>query len=135
MRGFNPMAGMLAEAVEMLERADRLQRQFFRIGQASDVAVWEPPIDMYGDANDLGVVVALPGVAPDLCEVQLESTALIVRGWRPFGGARRSSASVLRLEIPYGRFERRIELPFGDYQIRSMQLEHGCLRVQLERLP
>lgn len=124
---------MLAEAVDLLQSADRLQRQFFRIGQTSDVPCWEPPVDMYANQDELGVLVALPGVAPDRFEVTLEHAAIVVRGERSFG-ADLSPGAILRLEIPYGRFERRIRLPPGAYRLAAMQLENGCLRLTLERL-
>jgi HSP20 family molecular chaperone IbpA len=41
---------------------------------------------------------------------------------------------VLRLEIPYGRFQRRILLPFGSFRLSDMLLENGCLKITLERL-
>lgn len=124
---------MLAEAVDLLQSADRLQRQFFQIGQTSDVPCWEPPVDMYGDKDELGVLVALPGVAPDRFEVTLEHAAIVVRGERSFE-AGPGPGAILRLEIPYGRFERRIRLPYGGYRLAAMQLENGCLRLTLERL-
>jgi HSP20 family molecular chaperone IbpA len=132
MRRHNLMAGMLTQAVEMLERADRLQRQFFWIGQTSDVPRWEPPVDVYGNNDELGVLVALPGVTPDGYAVTLEDEVIVVRGERSLE-ANWNSGAILRLEIPYGRFERRINLPYGDYRMVSTQLENGCLRLYLER--
>jgi HSP20 family protein len=134
MRRQNLMAGMLAEAVAMLERADRLPRQFFWIGQTSDVPRWEPSVDVYRRSNnELGVLVALPGVAPDRYEVTLEDAVITVRGERLLeAGA--GSGAILRLEIPYGPFERRINLPYGSYRVLSARLENGCLRLRLENL-
>ena len=51
----DPARLMRAEACEMLDRANRLQRQFFR--PRSDAA-WEPPVDVYETARDLWIVVA-----------------------------------------------------------------------------
>lgn len=132
MRRHNLMAGMLTQAVEMLERADRLQRQFFWIGQTSGVPRWEPPVDVYGSNDELGVLVALPGVRPDGYAVTLEDAVIVVRGERSLETAW-SSGAILRLEIPYGRFERRINLPHDDYRMVSTHLENGCLRLYLER--
>lgn len=124
---------MWAEAVDLLQSADRLQRQFFQIGQSGDVPCWEPPVDIYDNGRELGLLMALPGVAPDRFEVTLEPQAIVVRGDRSFG-ASIGPGTVLRLEIPYGRFERRIGLPSGDYRLSEMLLENGCLRLTLERL-
>ena len=43
----NPSSWMWAEACEMLERAQRLQRQFFQFGHAVEAQPrWEPPVDI-----------------------------------------------------------------------------------------
>jgi HSP20 family protein len=124
---------MLNEAVELLFNADRLQRQFFQIGIATDLPRWEPPVDMFVNDREVGLLIALPGVPPDRFEVILEKQALVVSGERSFG-ADFPSGSILRMEIPYGRFERRIQLPFGTFQLGEIILENGCLRLTLERL-
>lgn len=133
MQRHDPRAWMLAEAVELLQTADRLQRQFFQIGQTGELPNWEPPVDMYENERVLGLLIALPGVKPEQFEVTLEQQAVVVRGERSFG-ASFGPGAILRLEIPYGRFERRIGLPEGDYRLVEMQLENGCLRLHLEQL-
>lgn len=135
MRDQESMAWMLAEAVDLLQSADRFQRQFFRMEQARAVPCWEPPVDMCEyERGLLGVLVALPGVVPDSLEVFLEDAAVIVRGERSFGTGL-GEGEFLRLEIPYGEFERRIPLPFTRAHLIDMQLENGCLRLHIERLP
>jgi len=133
MRFQDPMAWMLSEAIEQIQRADRLQRQFFRIGQSSAAACWEPPVDIVASQGDLRMVIALPGVVPDRLEVVLEDSAIVVRGERPLGFGL-MAGEILRLEIPYGRFERRIALPYGSYLLAETELENGCLRLLLQRL-
>ena len=39
-----------------------------------------------------------------------------------------------RLEIPYGRFEKRISLPAGNYKMTENVLMNGCLRLVLNKL-
>jgi HSP20 family molecular chaperone IbpA len=46
----------------------------------------------------------------------------------------RTSATVHRLEIPYGRFERRIPLPSGRYELVEQSYANGCLTLRLVRL-
>jgi len=134
MQGADLRTWMLIEAVGMLESAERLQRQFFRIGSSVEAPSWEPPVDMIGDDEVLGIWVALPGVPPDRYQVAVEQTTLIVQGERALASALIRGA-ILRLEIPYGRFERRIVLPGDGYRVVDSQLEHGCLRLLLERTP
>ena len=133
MRHTDPRAWMLAEAVELINSTDRLTRQFFRTGQASEFPHWEPPVDMYVNDRELGLIVALPGVTPDRLEVTLEGQAIVVCGERSFG-AKAGSGAILRMEIPYGHFARRILLPFGSFRVADMLLEDGCLKITLERL-
>lgn len=133
MRNPDTRTWMLTEAVELLFNADRLQRQFFRIGQAADFPRWEPPVDMFVNDREVGLLIALPGVPPDRFEVTLEQQAVLVSGERSFG-ANFPSGSILRMEIPYGRFERRIQLPYGTFQLGEVILENGCLRLTLERM-
>ena len=38
---------MWSQAFDMMERADRLQRQFFRLGQVGHMPAWEPPVDVF----------------------------------------------------------------------------------------
>jgi HSP20 family protein len=133
MRHHDPRGWMLSEAIELLQTAGRLQRQFFQIGQNNAMPCWEPPIDMYGGDDELCVLVAMPGVAPGRFEVALEHASIVVRGERALG-AILGPGAIFHLEIPYGCFERRIDLPDGAYRMIDMQLENGCLRLQLGRL-
>ncbi len=40
-------AWMCAEACDALARAERLQREFFRLGPSSERPSWEPPVDLF----------------------------------------------------------------------------------------
>ena len=133
MASHDPKAWMLSEAVQLLKTADRLQSQFFRIGRSSQVLSWEPPVDMYGGSDELGVLVAMPGVEPGRYQIILEHEAIVVQGERALS-VNLGRGAIIRLEIPYGRFERRIQLPYGGYRIVESLLENGCLRVHLERV-
>ena len=127
----NPPAWMWAEACEMMERAQRLQRQFFRFGQAvASEPRWEPPVDILAYGNEVQVAVALPGVAAEHIEVRTDSGLLIVSATRALPVTAHATA-VHRLEIPYGRFERRIALPEGRYQLLEQVYANGCLVLRL----
>jgi len=132
MRPRNPATRMWAEALEMLEQADRLQRQFFQLSQRSAGACWEPPLDIMDTEQRLYILVALPGVAPDKLQVVTDGHMLHVIGDRPMPAV--PGASIKRMEIPYGRFERHIELPAGRLEVERQELENGCLRLVLRKL-
>jgi HSP20 family molecular chaperone IbpA len=100
---------MLGEALSMLDRAERLQRQFF----THAIDAWEPPVDVLETQTGLEVHVALPGVAADSITIALDPGGVSVSALRPFP-CRETGAHLHRIEIPYGRFERRIVLPLED---------------------
>lgn len=133
MRSRDPRSWMWAEALELLQDAERLQRRFFQVGALHGAPCWEPPVDLYENANALTLLVALPGVEPQQLEVVLAPGLIIVRGERSLHGNSRRAA-IHRLEIPYGRFERRVALPPGQFELVDRRLEHGCLVLELHRL-
>jgi len=127
----DPRSWVWAEALELLRGTERLQRRFFQLS-AAEAPGWEPPVDLYETADGLTLCVALPGVAADELDVSLEAGTVVVRGERAFPVAYQR-AIIYRLEIPYGRFERRIALPAGQYQLVDRRLENGCLTLGLRR--
>lgn len=133
MRSHDPRSWMWAEALELLQDAERLQHQFFRIGTLQGAPCWEPPVDLYQNGNELCLLVALPGVTPQQIKVVLAPGLLIVHGERSLPANSRRAA-IHRLEIPYGQFERRIALPAAEFELTDQQLEHGCLLLTLRRL-
>ena len=129
----NPTDWMWAQAVELLEQAERMHRQYFRLTASERTqAVWEPPVDVFEDEREIVIVVALPGVPADRVEVTSESGALVVRAESPlpFSGSRRA---VRQLEIPYGYFERRIPLPEVPLEAGTPEVADGCLILRLRK--
>jgi HSP20 family molecular chaperone IbpA len=47
---------------------------------------------------------------------------------------KRQTVAVRCLEIPYGRFERRIALPAGRYELVEQSSRNGCLELRLQKL-
>jgi HSP20 family protein len=128
----DPWSWMWAEALDLMGGVDQRRRAFFRVG-GSEAPGWEPPVDLYETGEGLTLCVALPGVAANELEVSLDSRTVVVRGERAFPvGYQR--AIIYRLEIPYGRFERRVALPAGQYQLVDRRLANGCLTLDLRRL-
>jgi len=124
---------MWAEACEMLEQAQRLQRQFFRFGQVVEAqARWEPPVDLVATESGMEITIALPGVPPENVRVRVDQGALNVSAIRALPVNEQTTA-VHRLEIPYGRFERRIALPKGHYELVEQACVNGCLILRLAR--
>ena len=128
----DPTTWMWAEACQLIEQAERLQRQFFRFGHAEAHATWEPPVDVFEDEREVTVIVALPGVAPERVEASLDARGLLVRAERriPFDDG---SRAIRQLEIPYGWFERRIALPPVPLEPGTRKWVDGCLIVTLRK--
>jgi HSP20 family molecular chaperone IbpA len=120
---------MWSEALAMLARTDRLHRDVFR----PTASGWEPPIDVLETEAGLLVVVALPGVKADDIEVVIGAGEVLVRGTRRWPTLQRP-ARVHRIELPHGRFERRLPLPPGTFQLTGQDLADGCLLLTLRRL-
>lgn len=134
MRTRDPTGWMWEEACEMLERAERMQRQFFQVrAEIRTGPTWEPPVDIVETDRELSIVVALPGVRPSDMDVLIEGGMLVVRGARalpsiPDGGV------IHRLEIPHGRFERRIVLQAGRLELARREVSDGCLLLRFTKL-
>lgn len=120
---------MWAEALSMFDEAERLQRRFFRIGRESAEACWEPPIDVIETAQALVLQVALPGVAEDSIALTAEPGAITITALRPFAAGAGSAARIHRVEIPYGRFSRRIALPQQLLERVEQRYADGCLTL------
>jgi len=116
----------------MLQDAERLQRQLFQVSSVQG-ARWEPPVDLFENGDELWILAALPGVPEGHLEVAIENANLLIQGDRPLPRAC-AGAMIHRLEIPYGRFERRVRLPRGRYQILQRLMDHGCLVIGLRRI-
>jgi HSP20 family molecular chaperone IbpA len=125
---------MWAEAVDMLDQAERLQRQFFRLAAGADREPprWEPPVDVFAGEDEILIEVALPGVPEDRMELVIGPGELVIRGDRQLP-ARPGNARLQRLEIPYGRFERRLALGPGSWELVGRRLADGCLQLLLAR--
>jgi HSP20 family protein len=124
---------MWAEACALLDEAEHKHRHFFELlALPASRPVWEPPADIFADGSEVEVVVALPGAHPDEVTVQMIATGLQIDATSP-PPSPRSRMQIVRLEIPYGRMRRRIDLPPGRYALTERRLDRGCLYLRLTR--
>jgi HSP20 family protein len=122
---------MWMQACEVLDQAERLQRKFVHYaGPGVDAAVWEPPVDIHETSDDVSLLFALPGVVPEQIEVTLEASALTVSARRPMTLSNRCDSVIRRLEIPHGRFLRRIPLA-ARMRVAETRYLNGLLEVRL----
>jgi len=125
---------MWERARSLLEQAERVQKNFFAPQRpGTRRPSWEPPADVFETQSEVWVLVVLPGVAPESVQVELFQNDVTVCGERALPPAFRS-AVVHRLEIPHGRFERRVALPPGRYELARKELVNGCLFLGLTKI-
>jgi HSP20 family protein len=124
---------MWSEALSLLAEADRLSRQGFRPNRTqAHCPTWEPPVDMLETADAVLVIAALPGVDADQAEAYIQDGVLVLSGQRVLPPELRT-AEIHRLELPQGRFERRVQLPPGRYDGVGRFSANGCLVVTLKK--
>jgi HSP20 family molecular chaperone IbpA len=124
---------MWSEACEMLARADRMHREVFRpAGLQARQPAWEPPVDILETENEVLVLVALPGVDVENAQAVIEDSDLVIAGNRVLPEELRTAA-IHRLELPQGRFYRRLRLPAGRYSGVRRSAVSGCLVVTLQK--
>ncbi len=124
---------MWSEACEMLARADRMHREMFRpAGTQARLPAWEPPVDILETEYEVLALVALPGVDADKAEAAIEDGDLVIAGNRVLPDELRT-ATIHRLELPQGRFYRRLRLPAGRYTGVRRSVVSGCLVVTLQK--
>ncbi len=122
---------MWAEACALLDQAERRHRHFYELLAAPAVSpAWEPPANIFSHGADLRVEIALPGACADDVEVKITTGGLLVEA-TVAPPAFAAGVQVVRLEIPYGRMRRHIDLPPGRYALREHRLENGYLLLRL----
>jgi HSP20 family protein len=123
---------MWSEALSMLARAERMHQQMFQpVAHRAQIA-WEPPVDVLETEHSVLVLAALPGVDVAKVEAVIEGGVLVVSGQRAVPPELRT-AIIHRLELPQGRFERRVPLPPGRYTDVRRSEAHGCLVISLSK--
>jgi HSP20 family molecular chaperone IbpA len=124
---------MWDDAVDSLQHAERIQRRFFSlIGDPAQQPAWEPPVDVFETGDGIRILIALPGVRAEQVTLLVDAAGIVVQTERAASLAR-ECVRIHRMEIPYGRFERRIDLPAGRYTLREQRMTDGCLELHLTK--
>jgi HSP20 family protein len=122
---------MWAEACALLDEAERRHRHFYGLlATPSASPVWEPPANIFARGAEVRIMVALPGARSEDVTVQITSSGLLIETSVP-PPAFEAGVEVVRLEIPYGRMRRNIELPAGTYTLIEHRLDRGYLFLRL----
>jgi HSP20 family protein len=118
------------EISSQLSRNDRLRPSCLSPAGPSKQPNWEPPADVFDLGDRVRVLVALPGVEASTIEISFEAGVLCVFGHRPFPCIP-CHAAIRLMEIPWGRFVRRIALPDFRLSPESFEFANGCLDISL----
>ena len=130
----NPTDWMWAQACEMIEQAERMHRQFFRLAASGRTRVtWEPPVDVFEDELEVVVLVALPGVprARDRGDGgsgrarRARRAEPAVRGVAARDAAAGDSLRVFRAAHPVAR---------GRLEAGTREVRDGCLILRLRKV-
>ncbi|ADH87750.1 heat shock protein Hsp20 [Ancylobacter novellus DSM 506] len=140
MKKTDPRLWMWSDAIDMLNRAERMHRQMFQPASRADAVsprrhapCWEPPVDMIETERELIVLAALPGVDPERISVAIQNGTLAISGERVLP-AELNRATIHRMELPQGRFERQLVLPPGRYEVAHPRVVNGCLAIVLRKV-
>jgi HSP20 family protein len=125
---------MWAEACARLDEAERRHRHFYDLLAAPSSPVWEPPVNIVAQGRDVEITLALPGARAEEVIAKITPSGLVVETTVPPPGIR-SGSELIRMEIPYGRMRRRIDLPPGSYVLLELRLERGYLFLRLTGSP
>lgn len=126
-------------ATDLMEQADRIQRNFLRIAANHYLALnnpagaWAPSLNVVETDQACWVVTALPGAEANHIDIRLEGDELIIAGTRRLPNC--CTEGELKIwEIPLGRFERRLSLVPGiQFTIAETRFEDGLLIIQLRK--
>jgi HSP20 family molecular chaperone IbpA len=122
---------MWADACALLDEAERRHRHFYELLSApSGTPVWEPPANIFVLGSEVHVMLALPGARIEDIVAQITPSGLLIETTVP-PPVFEAGVEVVRLEIPYGRMRRRIDLPPGRYTMIEHRLERGYLFLRL----
>jgi len=132
---------ILHRAADLLQQAERIQRNFLQIAASGSFRLshgrkpsWEPPVNVVETDESLWVILAIPGVSDDRVEARVEGRELVIAGDRPLPGCCQDGELKI-WEIPLGRFERRLRLAAGERppSIGKVSLQNGLLIIELRK--
>lgn len=125
----------LREMMRVFSRAEELLSALYELELEVELVspVFTPPLDLLFTDHHLYLVFEVPGVRRGDMRLWVAPQLVYLAGTRrrlsQFGSPR-----FYQMEIPYGRFERRVELPYPvDPNSSQVKLEWGVLTLTLKR--
>jgi HSP20 family protein len=102
-------------------------------GEELKEGIWQPPVDIYEDANTVTIKAELPDVEQKDVEVKIEDNTLILRGERKLDQSVKKE-NYHRIERYYGSFQRTFALPLTiDQEKVKASCDKGVLTIILPK--
>jgi HSP20 family protein len=132
---WNPVNELMEFRNAMDRMFDERFRPAIRTVNNEDLGRSALSMDVTETNDEFVVTAAIPGVAPDDVNIQIEDDVLTISG--EFRKEEKSEAEhYIRQELRYGSFERALRLPPTiDADKADAQFEHGMLRLVLPKKP
>lgn len=113
---------------------DEMFERLFGGPTASAPVVSTLPIDITERENVLLVRAAVPGIAPEELEIQVENNVLTIRGETKVDNAQENDR-IYRREISYGSFSRSLRLPENlNLNEVTADFKNGMVTVSIPRV-
>ena len=139
-----PITSVANDVISLRQAMDRMFNETFTTGRALQASTLRrsgsgsAPIalDVYATDDQAVVLAAIPGVDPDQIEVRIEKKTVTLKGEiaSAAASAEARGASWYLHELPYGKFERSLTLPWEiDLEAADATFEHGLLRLTLPK--
>jgi HSP20 family protein len=127
---FDPVSARIEKTIEDIFRPRPISPMF-----SSREHCWTPQMDIYDTPQQIIVRAELAGVDKEDLEVEINSKAIRIHGYRK-ELPRVPDSSYRLAEIQYGRFERIIYLPAPvDTEVVSSSYVNGFLELHLSKRP
>ncbi len=130
---------MWQHAEDLLNEADRIRRGFLETAIAArrdpllGNASWGPPVNVIETEEAFWILASLPGVDADDVSIEIGEGVLTIEGRRGLPKELAAGRPHI-IEIPCGRFARRVQLPEGRFELGNKTLSQGVLWIELRKV-
>jgi HSP20 family protein len=126
---FDPLGSRIEKTLQDIFRPRPVNPMF-----ACKDCSWVPQMDVYESGEQIVIWAELAGVEKENLEVEVNTKAVRISGFRKEAPKERDGAYRLA-EIRYGKFERIIYLPSPvDTEVVSSVFTNGLLQIQMAKL-
>ena len=102
--------------------------------QPNQATTWIPNVDVCERADEIVILVEMPGIDRSDMQVAWYEGALIISGVKRQRPTGRDVAKYLCVERTYGHFRREIQIKIPiDYKNAKAELKNGLLRIHLPK--